>query len=70
MIPFCSENETQQQIYQYINQQTTYTFRTNDQYRSWTLNTRHRQTCSHLKKTSLENFSKYLLRNVVVPVAR
>ena len=32
------------QIYQYINQQITCTFRTHDQYRSWTLNKRHRQT--------------------------
>ena len=32
------------QIYQYINQQTTNTFRTHDQYRSWTLNKGHRQT--------------------------
>ena len=29
--------------YQYINQQTTYTFRTHDQYRSWALGKRYRQ---------------------------
>ena len=33
--------------YQYINQQTTYTFRTDDQYRSWTLGTRYRQTINN-----------------------
>ena len=37
-------NVNRDQFYQYINQQTTYTFRTHDQYRSWTLDKRHRQT--------------------------
>ena len=32
------------QIYQYINQQTTHTFLTYDQYRSWILDKLHRQT--------------------------
>ena len=31
-------------MYKYINQQTTYTFHTHDQYRYWTLVNRHRQT--------------------------
>ena len=37
-------NNNNDENYQYINQQTTYTFRTHDQYRSWTLDKRHRHT--------------------------
>ena len=37
-------NSNNDKNYQYINQQTTYTFRNHDQYRSWTLDKRHRQT--------------------------
>ena len=36
-------NANSDQIYQYINQQTTCTFRTHEQHRSWTLPNRHRQ---------------------------
>ena len=37
-------NSNNDENYQYINQQTTYTFRNHDQYRSWTLDKRHRHT--------------------------
>ena len=37
-------NSNNDETYKYMNQQSTYTFRTNDQYRSSTLDKRHRQT--------------------------
>ena len=37
-------NSNNDENYQYINQQTTYIFRTHDQYRSCTRDKRHRQT--------------------------
>ena len=37
-------NSNNDENYQYINQETAYMFRINDQYRAWTLDKRHRRT--------------------------